>query len=431
METDLEEITVTAKPLPTNKHVDTRDFRIDSISLISADGRVREIVGMVMELQLRQDMYLGFMSGELLISDAIGLFSEVQFHGNEFVYFDIKEPAQDIAIRKAFRVYKISNRDRQQNNASRYVMYLVSDEFVVSSSTRISKAYKNMTISEIATDIMKNYLHIPEKKIFVDPTTQPYTIVIPNMRPLEALNWLAVRANTPNDTCYFFYENLEGFHFRSLQSLYKDPVAIPQPYMDQNKSVEKTLASDKYSIDSWSGVKEFDLLSSLSGGMYSIGLLELDPIAQGFVSNKYNLKDNKGLYPNPPSSNDATTMGDDVTAKFHTYLSAGDTRNWIQRLMGFAAVNNNLTEIVVPGSVRVQAGKTLELVFPYLITPNDTADNVDKIRSGRYLVVAVNQKIDMLNERYQTVALVARDSVPEAYPSTDPAMASKIRKLNT
>ena len=91
-------------------------------------------------MQLRQDIYLGFMSGEIMIQDAIGLYSTVKFHGNEYVYFQIKEPEQKTSIKKAFRVYKVGNRDNTQNSSSRYVVYLVSDELVLSQNIRVSTA---------------------------------------------------------------------------------------------------------------------------------------------------------------------------------------------------------------------------------------------------------------------------------------------------
>lgn len=431
METELEDITVTAKPLPDDQHLDSRDFRIESISLISCDGKARDITAMVIELQLRQDIYLGFMSGELFINDGRGLYSEVKFHGNEFVYIDIREPGQDVAIRKAYRVYKVSNRERQQNNASRYIVYLVSDELILSNSIRVSKAYQSMMVSDMAKDILVNTLKVPESRIFIDPTSDPQTYIIPNMRPFEALSWLATRAYTSTDTCYFFYENLDGFHFQSIQSLYKQESPVPQAYTDQHKGVEKSLASDKFSIDAWDGIKEFDVLSGLSDGMYSLGLLGIDHTFRTYNKSEYKLTDNMALYPSsPPSSIDSTSMGEGVTARYSTYLSAYNSKDWIKRVMSLAALNHSLTQIVIPGSVRVQVGTILNTVFPHLTTPTTTEDNVDKYRSGKYLVVAVNHKIDMTTLRYQTVVLLARDSQPEAYPSADPQIPDKIRKLN-
>jgi hypothetical protein len=349
----LTEIEITAKPLPADKHVDSRDFRIESISLIDCTGKSRDITAMIVEMEMRQDIYLGFMSAELLINDGIGLYSEVKFHGNEYVYIHIKEPGQDLPLKKAYRVYKVSKRERQQNNASRYIVYLVSNEFIESSSQRISKAYQNMMVSDMAKDIMVNYLKIPAKRVFVDDTSDPQTYVIPYSRPFEALSWLTTRAYTNENNCYFFFENLEGYHFRSINSLYRDEPAIKEVFKDTHKGVEKTLALDKFAIDAWDGVKEFDVLSGMEGGMYSMRLEEIDPIARTHEDRTYNLSDNKGLYKNPPSSIDPTTMGKDATARRLAYLSlGGTTREWIRRVMAMAALNSSLTQIVVPGSIR-------------------------------------------------------------------------------
>jgi hypothetical protein len=439
METELEEIRVTTQPLPTNKQVDSRDFRVESISLISSQGVTVDITAMVMELQLRQDIYLGFMSAEIMIQDAIGLYSDVKFHGNEYVYFQIREPEQKLLIKKAFRVYKISNRDNIQNSAQRYIIYLVSDEMVLSQNSRISKAYKNQPISSIVKDVLKTYLKIPDKRIKVDETTIPFDIVIPNKRPLEALNWLTSRAYTNEDSAYFFYENLDGFNFRAIQSLYKEAPPISEAYVFQNKSIEKSLKSDKFSIDSVTGMKEFDVLSGISSGMYTMGLLGLDPYYRTYTTTKYNLNTNKSLYTNkPPSSSDPLLLKEDSTAHYLTYLDRAatssekqmGTREWVKRIMSLAALNNTLTELVLPGSIRVQVGKLIEIVYPKAVTPNDSQDQVDKLRSGLYLVVAVNHKIDMLNQRYQTICMVARDSQPESLPASDTTLPDKIRKLN-
>ena len=441
METDLQEINVTAQRLPDDKYVDTRDFRVKAIQLISADGSFRDITHLVMEIQVRQDLYLGFMSGDMLVTDAIDLHTLAALHGNEYLYVHIEEPSQSISINKAFRVYKVSDRITVLNSAARYLIHFTSDELVLSNLKKVSKAYKDSKISDIAQDIMANYLLIGSSKITVDETSQPVDVVIPNWRPAEALNWLASRAFSPDNTCWFFYENLEGFNFRSLQSLYKEPNPIKVPFVFENKGFAKSLDMDKYAIDSFIALKDFDILESSSQGGFGMRLMGLDPFHRTFITTDYSLSEVPKLFKNEAFANpviDSTPLYDSGDSHYMTYLDSSSTstekesgtKNWLKRIQSLAALNSNLSEVVVPGNIRIQAGSLVSIRYPYTVTPKEGVDMWDKRKSGKYLVVAVNHKFELVNHRFQTIFMTARDSMPESLPPPDITVNDKIRKIN-
>jgi hypothetical protein len=437
---ELQEYQVTSQRIAEDKYVDSRDFRIGSIAIVDSQGNATDITGLVQEVQVRQDLYLGFINGELLVTDAIDFYARTAFHGAEYIFLHLIEPQQKVLIKKAFRIYKISNRKTILNNAQQYFVYFVSDELVQSNTKKISKAYKASKISDIAIDIMINHLKISSDKIKVDETSEVVDVIIPNYRPTEAIQWLTTRAFNVNQTCYFFYENLDGFNFRSLQNLYQEADINKQAFVLQRKTVDKKLFSDKFSIDSFEFKHDFDVLNSVASGGYAMKLLGLDPFNQTFIANEYGLDDLPTLYPNPAMSNPKNDVGtllfDSSDAHFLTYLQTEKTstdqknhsESWIKRVMALAALNSNLLEIVVPGNINAQVGKMVSLIFPYSITPSES-DMVDKRKSGRYLIVAVNHKFDMINHLFQSLIMVARDSIPEALPAIDENIAMNIAKM--
>jgi len=442
MATDNIDTNNNSTPISADQSVDTRDFRIGEITLIGSDGVAHEISPLVAELQIRQDIYLGFMSGEMLITDGVDMHSQIAFHGEEYVYIDIREPEQELAIKKAFRVYKVSTRTPIQNNYQRYIVYFVSDELVSSSTSKVSKAYKGSKVSSIALDILQNYLHVPDTQILYDETSVPVDLIVPNLRPHDALNWLAYRAYTSDDPCFLFYENLHGFNFRSLSSIYKQGTVIKVPFVFENKSGMKAMDMDKYAIDSWEGKVDFDVLNQVNSGGYAMSLLGLDPFHQSFTTQNYPLdKTGKKLFANPPMTNtkdeDGVFLFDRGSTHFLTYLDteatstekASGTREWVKGVMSLAALQHSMMELVIPGSIRIEIGTLVSLRFPYATTPSDGSSIWDKRKSGRYLIVAVNHKFDLLNHRFDTIFMVARDSVPEPYTS-DPDIQSKIKKMN-
>lgn len=427
METDLEEITVTAKPLPTDAHVDTRDFRVHSIALVGSNADAHEIGGLVSEIQIRQDMYLGIMSGELLVTDGRDLLAITGAHGGEYIYLHIEVPEQRIFLKKAFRIYKIGNRT-PADGTQHYVIYFMSDELFNSHTIKINKAYQNTTISEIARDIMVNYLKIPEKRVFLDPTTEAVSLIIPNWRPIEALNWLASRAFNGGDTCYMFYENFGGFHFRSVQSIFRSPTVVKVPFSLENKRGMKQLDMDKFSIDEYTAVRDFDILSTVSSGGYATRLLGVDPINQSLTKNDFNLTQINKLYPNAPMSD-----GGDLFKKYEThlltYLQADGIENWIKRTMSLALLNSSVYEVTVPGNMGLNVGTMVNLRIPYTVTPAE-GDMWDKKKGGRFMVAATNHKFDLVNHKYSSLMMVTRDSLPESVPAYDKTLPDKIAKLS-
>ena len=63
-----------------------------------------------------------------------------------------------------------------------------------------------------------------KKDLFIDPTLGSYTFTFPNCRPLAGIRMLEgisepANFKTPH---YMFYENNRGFHYRTLESLYRE-----------------------------------------------------------------------------------------------------------------------------------------------------------------------------------------------------------------
>jgi hypothetical protein len=112
-----------------------------------------------------------------------------------------------------------------------------------------------------------------------------------------------------------------------------------------------------------------------------------------------------------------------------TYLAGDGIEVWIQRVMSLAALNNNLTEITVPGNLGINAGTLVSLRIPMAVQPAQ-GDMWNKMKSGKYLCMAVNHKFDLANFTFSSRALLSRDSLPEALPAYDSTLPDKINKLN-
>ena len=65
------------------KVLSSREFRLESISLVDAAGAFVDIRTHVVELLVRQDIYVGYIHGEAIIVDGVDLVAQHGIHGNE------------------------------------------------------------------------------------------------------------------------------------------------------------------------------------------------------------------------------------------------------------------------------------------------------------------------------------------------------------
>jgi hypothetical protein len=92
---------------------------------------------------------------------------------------------------------------------------------------RIRKAYRNMTISDMVSAIFREYYYDNEnagkykKRIYIEETTGQYTIAIPNLKPEEALQFLAKKAysSTSKSSTFFFFETRDAYYFYTHEGL--------------------------------------------------------------------------------------------------------------------------------------------------------------------------------------------------------------------
>ena len=422
----------------TDKVVRDRDFRVNSIQLIGSDGVAVDISAMIIELTIRQDMFANYINGNMLVVDGMGMLNSRGVHGSEYLLIDLFEPGRNLKIKKAFRIFKINNRETTTSNAQRYIIHFVSDEMVHSNLKRVSKAYKKTTISAIVEDIIINYMGITRYRI--EKTNSQVDVVIPSWRPTEAINWLARRAEAGKKRfCYLFYENLDGFWFRSLHSIYKDEPCNVQPYVFEPKSTQPDLALNKFTIDSFSA-KDFDVASAYARGAVSMRFTGVDPVHRTFKNNDISIDDIPTLH-ELNLIDDLIDPGTDETlyeqynaaqlCHLQTEATATELGNnadvWVRHIQSLAMLNNNLYRVTMPGNLEVQVGRLVRLIFPNFTTPTVTDDTLTE--NATFLVVAVTHTFNMPLGTFDTSFAVTRDSAPEL-PALDASLPVKVRNLN-
>ena len=423
-----------------------QDFSLKTLNFLTASGQRIEIKKLLVELSYYEDIYSFVASGYITLVDAQGFIELMRLTGNEFIEVNFgKVKGGKNENDQVFRVYKSSARKPSGNqNSEVYTLYFCSEELLLSEQNKISKSYKGNKISKIVNNILTDKLKVKSSKIdIIEETTGLYDFIIPNMKPFEAISWVSTYARPaayPGADMLFF-ETKNGFAFRSLQSMFKDPVYATYKYEAKNiddktqSFQEKTITVLDYEVS-----KPFDVLNEINSGTLSSRLITIDPLTRTFKKtdfdyNKFKTQA-KTLNSSGPQDTLKNRLGQKENESYEGVLkvSFGNSNQkqvpYIKekedgvaqdifvetfipnRTAQISLANFTVVKATIPGDPGITAGRTIN--FNLLTLKPGKERELDRFYSGKYLVTAVRHIIQSQGV-YQTVLEIAKDSTPTAY----------------
>ena len=206
------------------------DFRSGEIILYGYNGTQFDISGLTAVVNVYQNLDSPFLSGNILFFDTMGIQTSLPIVGNEHLEFKFRNPIDAAgdeelnATNHRFKVYEKRSVKTQQN-VQAIALFFTSIESVRNERLRVSKSLEG-SFAEMVDKLVKSDKELlnSKKDLFIDATLGNYKYTFPNVRPIDGVRSMAdlaepVNYKTPH---YMFYENNRGFHFRCLESLYRE-----------------------------------------------------------------------------------------------------------------------------------------------------------------------------------------------------------------
>lgn len=429
----------------------TQDYSIDTLTFLLASGQKFDLRKLLIELCYYEDLYSFSVSGYLTVQDAQGFVELLQFSGNQFLELEFgKIKGAPNNIKQTLRVYKIENRKPSGNmNTESYKLYFCSEELILSEQTKISKSVAGNKISDVVRGILTDFnggLFVDSQKIYrIEETMGIYDFIIPRLKPFEAISWLSNYARpsafNPNDQVadMLFFQNRDGFNFRSLQSMFKAPVYGTYKYQLKNLDNENLSFKEKMNtILNYEFVKTYDILSDISQGTFANKLISIDTIARTANTTTYKYGTNKsaqlnsGAVTNELRNRLGVTQNNspDAAFKVATGNSMQPKLQYIKQAPGAVAqsiaietyvpnrtaqislANYTVMKMTIPGDPGISVGRTIDVNL-FTLKPTTKSKGLDEFYSGKYLVTAVRHIIQPMV--YQTVVEIAKDSSVRNY----------------
>lgn len=437
------------------------DVNINEITLLSPTGSSVSLMHLYSEINVFEDLFSQTMSGNIVVHDSLDLINKIPILGYEYLIIVFGKPGQSTLLKKIFRVYKITDRTKINQQHESYILHFISEEMLLSEKILVSKSYKEKQISDIIQDIAKNYLGINSEKLSTSRIETTYglnNIIIPSWHPFYAINWLAKRAIGIDKTSSFvWFENINGFNFTSIETLFKkapiDKIHVSPKTAGINRDDQTNIEISQKGVESYLFRDVFDTLKNINYGMYGGELITFDPIRRRIATNilkhssffkstkhaeKYPIligeKDrfkkeideyttaNRKVYP-------AISNIDDIKyGKGKISQRANNVEKWmLQRDMYLSSIHSMRMTLIIPGSLNYSVGNTIDLKLPVLEEQEKPEKKLDQLFSGKYLITAVRHKIDRKN--YACIMEISKDSINHTLNVSENATLNKVKGL--
>ena len=204
------------------------EFKLETCEIISSAGVVADITLSIVEINLFESIFASSLTGSIILADTNNLTDNLPIIGQEYISLKIVTPGLEQTeqvidfTKNVFCLYEVGNRQSASVGSEVYELKFCSPELLRNERVRVSKSFEQTT-DQIVKAVMENpkYLNT-RKKVYLEPTLGIRKILSPNYHPFQLIQNLAREAMATADESphYLFYENIFGFHFRSVQSLY-------------------------------------------------------------------------------------------------------------------------------------------------------------------------------------------------------------------
>ena len=439
-------------------------FELSDVILISYqsfDGagtpKRLSIRSLVQELSIYESIDGKFLSGDMTLLDGTNAIQTLPITGFERVEFFFRTPGTDKGFDFSVKtghpmfVYSLKNRSGVNPRSQIYTLKFVSMEAIRNHQTRISQAFTGQ-IDQMVTDICYNYLKT-KKDLMVEDTKSNHKFVMPRLKPTKAIEQLRKNARSLHyeNSGFLFYENGDGFNFKSYEGLFCKKDGSPRPVKAHYSPKVKNIGEDPVyalqSVEDFTILQQFDTLNNTANGVYASRLITHDLYNKTFEEldfdyNKEYGKENhleqdangdkrsdNGILPffnydngdTFGNKNEGKIYYQSETAKVHNTHELPQSKDILQkRISQHIATNSLIIEITAPGTTELRVGDIVNFTLPKYapFSKEDTKDN-DKYLSGRYLISAARHHVSTLNKRHTLALELIKDSFNVSLPMED------------
>lgn len=413
-----------------------QSLKFNALEILSKDGSKRvDITNNAVSIDYYEDILSPCVTMTILVAASNSLYNALPIRGGEKVVIDITTATGNFILDgdNGMYVYKVSGYV-SDGNKEQFILHLVSREGLTNETARVQKKYKKATIDEHVKSILKDVLQTNKfESKNIEKTSNSYSFIGTQKKPFHVLTWLGPKGVPGTSKSgksgkkgqgvagFLFYENKEGFNFKSIESLVSNANNSKNvTKYSYNSAIEASSSANNFTILNYNLEKNIDLMKSLRVGMYANKTYFYDLYTNTIDIVDYFLKDEvkqklggQDKVPVPEGFGESFSRVLVRTSDRGTLDPndiAGDSgRDVVDMAKSFSRYNLLFTQalnMIVPCNVDLKAGGVIEAYFPKVDPSQRSA--VDEEQSGKYLIKELRHHFEG-NQMITSLKLV-RDS---------------------
>jgi len=405
------------------------DFNLFALELLTKDS-IFDLREVFVEINLFEDLFAPSLSGDVTVDDARNLTYYGPILGGEILNIGINTPTlqnESEGIQTELEVYSMPHKAFVKDRVQQFVISGSSPVAIQNMRSRVNKSFED-THANIIQEIFEEYLNIDNiETLDIEQDKYKEKVIIPNWRPLNAIQWLAGRSVSGSDaTDYLFYQTRDGFQFKSLSSLLSAPKTATISL--EKGGLQKFNEQPINRITVAGFEKVFNRMDDLKKGMFGSTLVTYDQTRKKIEktvfdyvdewNNRSHAEKQKTVYDEQPDSSESQLF---YKSKRQHLYGAGQSdeehddnvKEYFQRRNSFIQDQNRYRFVVtITGNANIKLGDIIKLDIPSPEMVIDSVDNqLDGHLSGRWLVTSIRHKITR-SEHMMTLDLM-KDSFKE------------------
>ena len=344
-------------------------------------------------------------------TDVSGFVSREEIYGGQSIEISIKmfDPdIDDFKIKKDKHGLVINSVKNvtMDFKESKSTLECVSKDFLRNEVARLNRRFTG-NITEIVKKIMEEE---PKgikttKDIEVDQATNSYTFCGNLKRSIDTIQWLQPKAKSENQFGFLFFEDYDGYKFKSIESLLKQ-----EPFTDQPFEMSQASTSSRFAILDAVMVQTNDVFLNMRSGTYNNDTTYIDLISQTKSVDDFKIDNLKDLK-NPPKLPDNLT--DSTSRKMLRFDDPGvmqkgskredeQPKEELAKIQNQSYARNNLLfsqalKIKISFNPSLRVGKIIEVRLPVDTDSSESGVKYQKLSkgdlSGKYLISELRHKV--------------------------------------
>lgn len=395
-------------------------LRYNELTIYSADGKKSlDLSSSVLALDYYEDLLSPCITASMVINSNYSIFNTLPIRGGEKVVINLSVSTGEFVLTGdyAMYVYKVGN--LFSGTTETFALHLCSREGLSNETSRVRSHYKKATIDQHVKDILDKVLETKKyKSENIEKTANSYSFIGTQKKPFHILTWLGPKAvpstssggsgtsgaTAKGVTGFMFYENKDGFNFRSIETLVsstKSQVGSANqeniPNYTYTKVVEGGSPQNNFTVLNYNIEKNNDLMASLRVGLYSNITYTFDLYENKFDRYTYKISEEvksklgseeviapEGFSSSPTRILYRTIDSGTLDPSNKNATSGRDAADMAKSFARYNLLFTQSLNMTVPCNINLKVGSIINVDFQEM-DPSDSGQSA-KQQSGRYLI---------------------------------------------